>query len=156
MISRKNTTPHKIPDEKFVRKIQDEKLGPSVRNASFTVFPYEIAVALAIYFGAAHLRLNVPAQIRDSSNPFFTTTNSRIGTSVGRSHEFDAPPVSTCVFVCSCMLLSHLLCTPASIPAVYVRNTSRGHTVGGACLDFIARRVSQFRSLEIYFFCRIS
>ncbi|CBN78447.1 conserved unknown protein [Ectocarpus siliculosus] len=35
----------------------------------------------------------MPAQIRDSSNPFFTTTNSRIGNSACQKHEYDAPPV---------------------------------------------------------------
>ncbi|CAN0354805.1 unnamed protein product [Ectocarpus sp. 6 AP-2014] len=32
-------------------------------------------------------------EIRDSSNPFFTTTNSRIGNSACQKHEYDAPPV---------------------------------------------------------------
>lgn len=37
--------------------------------------------------------LRAPEQIRESSNPFFTTTNSEIGTSVRCPKEFDAPPV---------------------------------------------------------------
>lgn len=44
-------------------------------------------------FRARFQRHGTLPQIRDSSNPFFTTTNSRIGTSLGRLHEFDAPPV---------------------------------------------------------------
>lgn len=51
--------------------------------------------------------MDFPTQIRDSSNPFFTTASSRIGTSVKHLREFDAPPVRKILCASRILVICH-------------------------------------------------